>query len=175
VKTGSAHTLSEVARRLEVDIAEVRAAVREGIFPGRFLVQGEILIPAEDVEAAAQTWARPGRPCLEVEGEVVSEGPKGAGAEGAQLSEAVVRMLREEREAWLEGLTEPLERQEDRLHRLEMEVRELRSELRALGAGGRRASEGDAREAPSRGVDVRGLVREIADLESLLNDFEDSR
>ena len=169
-------SVSEAARRLGALPSEVTAALREGRFPGRFLCNGEMWLPAGEVESAVREWAERERQTVstEVTSAVGDQEPSRSG-ELRGLRDDIRQVLKEERRALVDALVRPLEAQEDRLHRLEDEVRGMRGELRTLGPGSE-ASEWDSASAPpdtsSRSVDFRGLVQEIAELEALLGDLE---
>lgn len=141
-------SLAEVAERLGCSAEEVRRALQEGWFPGRFVVSGEVRIPSTEVEEATARW---------------SDRPSDTGAELAQPRE-VERWVRDvlvaERASLARELGPPLEDTRARLTDLEEEVSELRALVRQLGSG---SPDGTTN-------DVRRLIREIADLEELLDD-----
>lgn len=181
MKSGTSLTLQEASRRLETSEIEVRRALQAGEFPGRFLVDGGYRIPLEEVERARERWIQR-RPVVEAE---IHSDPgtrrisSSLGADDVEeLRRSMLAILREERRAVFQTLLVPLEKTEDRLARLEDEVRAVRRGVQALGSGsveGEREEGGvwsSESEGPGGGVDVRGLVREIADLEAMLSDFE---
>lgn len=147
------YSLREVAELLGVDYATLERRVREGAFPGRFVVEGpsgpEMRVPVADVERLtgvgrpASSW-RPGRrpmeslvpyPASEVES--ISSVPGHRVVSGLSrsdletLRDAFVSAIRSEREWMIESMQEALAERDRTIYELRQEMGSMRRAVEA--------------------------------------------
>lgn len=148
---------------------ELRRAMDNGAFPGRFLVEDRVRVPREDLERALGRWKR--RPRARSRDHAGEAGPdrRGQSPPKAELG-SLENVLEQAREL----VTQELAAYADRLERVEEEVRQLRKELReasvSMGSHGEGVWKGGSEQAS--GIDAGRVVQEISDLEALLTEYE---
>lgn len=206
------YSLKEVAELLGMSRRTLQRHLQEGAFPGRFLALGsdglEIRVPAEDVRqllegergvsaASAYTMPIPGRlseldsmvPYRPQVPEPVSAPPLYASAlthsDLESLRDAMLAIVREERESFLGAVREALVARDREIERLRETVAGLRASMDGMRGGleavERRVSAAwQASEVrpwswaealgglEPESVDVDRLLRELGDLEALL-------
>ena len=161
------YSLAEAARILHVDVSEIRRALKDGWFPGRFLSNGDWRIPAEEVRCAERSWGRYAVLEPDIEESNASSIGHEVRRELSELRESVIRVLKSERDALLDEIVRPLEAQASRMRGLESEIRSLREEVEAL-----RRLEGQGSEPPRLSRPVDRLVQEIVELERSLGGLD---
>lgn len=160
-------SLEEVAAALRVRVDVVRRSLQSGHFPGRFLADGEVRIPAHEVELErghlAEGWD------ASVAGGDGGEKGRGLHAEGlARLKEEIASVFHEEHRGLQKVVLEVLEKQQRKLDRLEALVSGLRREM-VLDAADEDWSVPLQLEAGSR-LGAKAVLEEIDELEALLLD-----
>ena len=155
---GGSLSLAEAAARLSCSADEVREALQAGRFPGRFLVSGRIRIPSVEVESAVLTWS-------------AQPGPvRSTSLERSEVERWMRDVLVAERRSLMRDLEASVGETQARLEGLEEEVAGLRASLRSLGAGeGQWTS--SVETSVREGDGVGRLIREISELEDLLEDY----
>lgn len=193
---GESYSLREVADLLGVDYRTLERRVREGAFPGRFMVNGpagpEMRIPAADVDRLTQVGRRPVETLVPYEVSAIdgiSSVPAQRGLSGlshqdlAYLREAFVSAIRAEREWLIDAVHEALSERDRTIEQLREEVGSMRRAVEAASSALERVDErlravwrtdDEPRWAElfgadgSEQVDVDALLREVGELEALI-------
>lgn len=155
------YSVGEAAKALQVEVSELRRALRDGWFPGRFIQGGQIRIPRQEVEVAGDGWRRYAVLEPDIE-ESSSESSPPASAQFQALRSDLKQLLREERAALVEEVVRPLHDQLHRMASLETEVRGLKERVERLRL-----------PAPVHGG-IERLVEEIVQLEQALGHGDSS-
>lgn len=150
------YSLREVAELLGVDYATLERRVREGAFPGRFVVDGpsgpEMRVPVADVERltavgrpapAASSWRAARRPVESLvpypasEVDAISSVPAQRAVSGLSrgdlesLRDAFVSAIRSEREWMIESMQEALAERDRTIYELRQEMGSMRRAVEA--------------------------------------------
>ncbi len=204
--TEESYNLQDVAEMLGISRRALHKRLREGVFPERFLAQGrhglETRIPARDVEAAlhqlrVEASSRPERAVLglsvrppESSGEQTTDTPTTLPVQRMEalpervdvqrLKDALIALVREDREQMLRVLRSALSARDDEVHGLRtqlVEVHRAVERLRERIEGWELTMTASSRvdgalgipAAASPGEDlVDQLLRELAELEGLV-------
>ena len=196
------YTLREVAELLGISKRTLQRRIQEGAFPGRFLAPGrhglETRIPADDVRRMLNELRRHGQaawresPASGVyeDGLVrVQDLPLAARseAEGSltfrdldSLRDAVLAIVREEREEFMRAVRGLLESKEREVSKLREEVsrvhgvlESVRGEIRdvrlALNRESKKEGWSEVMGVSTDSVDVDSLLRQMGELEAMVN------
>ena len=187
------YSLREVADLLGVDYPTLERRVREGAFPGRFVVNGpggpEMRIPAADVERLTSVGRRPVETLVPYEAtsalSEISSSPRILSGlsptDLAHLRDAFVAAIRAEREWLVEAVQDALSERDRTIEQLREEVGSMRRAVEAASSALERVDErlravwrqdDEPRWAELFGndqlenVDVDALLREVGELEA---------
>lgn len=186
---GDSYTLREVSELLGVSKRTLQRRIREGAFPGRFLAPGrhglETRIPAEDVERALDEIRRGGRPPALEAGLTEMRLPTVTPARELEehrrasivtpsslthrdletLRDAVLAIVREDRESLVAVIRETMESREKELSAVRSQLSTILTTVERIRA---RVEAREEKPLITNSPDGDDILRDIEELETLL-------